>query len=779
MENHADAARAPLERPLFAVAAAVFVGSALGATALLPAAWARALALGAPCAGFAARGRVRGSGWAALVLLLAAAASLRAAPRAPESPTTPERTAFGTWRPTDGAGERAQGTVEGAALGVALVRGTLEAGEEVAVLPGEPATPFARGPEPGPRRRATMPPDPERGPDEVVRLRAGAIGLAAQLTAPLERVRARLLERTSRLPDPLTRALVAGLLFGDLTDLPHGVGDLFVRTGTFHVLAISGLQIALVAILLAGPLARCLAFLARAATAGRVHPGFEHVRAAILLLFVPVAGAGPPVTRSALAWVMSSVAHGFRVRTPFADSPARHMPRANDPLSIWSLALLCECLVHPDAAVSVSVELTYAATLGLILATGPTVRLLRSALPGEGRIAPAGATGRPRPELARVLAQKILDAALYSIAASLAAVLATSAVVWFHFGEWSPAGILATPAIAVPVAWILVAGWVWLLVPGLVPEALLDLPVRGMVSMLGAFDRIPGTPGLLPPRPLALLLIASGATLLALARRPGQAAWLPRVAAAAWGVVLLPWVLAPAGLELHALDVGHGTAVLVRGPGGGVWVFDAGSRDRAEVDREALGPLVRAWDAERIGVVLSHPDRDHAGALDWLVERHPPVVWAGAVPAQVSGRLPHTVPRIDVRPGRMRLPRLDSGPDGPDLELSRSLDVEGNEGSRCLEVRWRDSRIVLCGDAEAEGLATWLASDPGPTPVRLLLFPHHGSETQQLGPLVAALAPAEIWISTSGTASVSRELARRGIQVRSTAVEGPLALELP
>jgi competence protein ComEC len=260
-------------------------------------------------------------------------------------------------------------------------------------------------------------------------------------------------------------------------------------------------------------------------------------------------------------------------------------------------------------------------------------------------------------------------------------------------------------------------------------------------------------------------------------------------------VVLVPWVCTPSSLEVHALDVGHGTAAVIRSPGGAVWIFDAGSRDRPDVDREALAPLLRACDATRIGIVLSHPDRDHDGAMGWLVERYPPALWAGALPAQVDARLPHTVLRADIGQGRMKLPSLDSegtsegtsgGSSGGDsgcgtlgLELSRGLDVAGNEGSRCLEITWRDDRIVLSGDAEAEGLAAWLAGRPRRGPVRMLLFPHHGSDTNLVGPLLAALRPTEIWISASGTPGIERELERREIRCRITSVEGPLELTLP
>src|SRR5713226_1548908 len=92
------------------------------------------------------------------------------------------------------------------------------------------------------------------------------------------------------------------------------------------------------------------------------------------------------------------------------------------------------------------------------------------------------------------------------------------------------------------------------------------------------------------------------------------------------------------------------------------------------------------------------------------------------------------------------------------------------------EITWRDERIVLSGDAEAEGLSAWLACRPRRGPVRMLLFPHHGSDTDLIAPLLAALRPQEIWISTSGTPGVARELERRGIPCRTTALDGPLEL---
>ena len=97
-----------------------------------------------------------------------------------------------------------------------------------------------------------------------------------------------------------------------------------------------------------------------------------------------------------------------------------------------------------------------------------------------------------------------------------------------------------------------------------------------------------------------------------------------RMAALVWGAILLPRTSAPRHPEIVALDVGHGTAVVLRAPDASCWVFDAGSRDRPRVARTALAPLLAAWEVSEPAVVLSHGDGDHASALPWLVERYPP-----------------------------------------------------------------------------------------------------------------------------------------------------------
>ncbi len=724
------------------------------------------------------RGRALVAAWVALVSAL----GLLDACRSPVDGRTAavrashEEPLHGTWRSLGPRSGRLCGS--GTPLTLELDVPPPPEGTEVVLLPGEEPMPWPRGPVPGARsRKRTGPLRRVRADEWVVAWNAPPAREGALRAA----IRARL--RAAESPGR-ARGLLQALVLGDRAELSPELVGLFTRTGVRHLLAVSGLHVALFAALLLVPLVRLLRGLLvraglgqRAGRPGRAGLALElALRLALLGGYVVLVGAGEPVTRAAcalgLAWAGELFARD-------GDERCSAFRRA-DGLSVWSLALLFEVLSAPAGLERLSLQLSYAATLGLLLGTAPLAAGLARCWrprPGwnEARLAPLASAPRA---LAAACVARTLRAARWALAASACAMLATLPWVATHFGELAPASLLTTPASVPFVGALLALSWLEVVLPGEPLAPLLRGTAEAWVRLLEAGDTLPGTPWLLPLRPVGLTaLLVLGTFGLLRTRSPS----LGRIVPLGWALWLLPWSAAPAGLELFALDVGHGNATVLRAPGIPALVFDAGSRDRTRLREEALSPLLRAWEVDRVVIGLSHDHEDHAAVLPELLERVSVPLWLGALPQQAAVRSVHDragpspARHLDLDRGRARvhLP-------GPlRLTLVRGRPVDGNEGSRMLELGWRGERLLLTGDAEGPGLEAALAENWLPGPLRLLVAPHHGSDFAALGAALDRWKPEEIWISASSRPAIAEELERRRCRWRWTGRDGPLALRLP
>jgi ComEC/Rec2-related protein len=638
--------------------------------------------------------------------------------------------------------------------------------------------------------------------------------------------------------------LLAALLLGASEDVDYEVGEHFTRTGTRHIISLSGFHFSLIAWLLGRPLAlwaqtllwsigaalirlvasRSAPFASAGVARSRVS---HHVRSAAraltsqsvllalgALAFLPVAGSAAPAARAAVALALASL----------ADLIGRGAARGRRPdgVTLWSTALLLEVLARPAAPLAVSVQLSYGATLALIVVFRPTLTLLRALLPGGGRIAPVDRRGRRRAALWRVPAERSLGAVLGALAAGVVATLATLPITWARFGEWSPIGVVATALVMPFVTAALAGGYAWLLAPDLAPLALPAWSLELLVQTLAWCDTLPTTPLVLPVVSTDRLVLSVTAALAALVyagRRPevdsptsaarggtgsvggaagsagGAAAAPPSrlrllALAAAAALVLAPMrrtADAPRGLELVGCDVGRGRAFLLRAPDLGVWLIDGGSSERAGVARRALLPTLRAWGAQEVGVVLTSSDRAHGSALPWLVERFDVHTWVGAAPESVgvSARRNSERLRVDVDEGAVHV-RL--------AETTCVLTLVRTGGAaRALVLRaGLDTLWILGAGPEAavdELLARGLLTAEGPTGARGAHDPHAVGGQRVLvwpslgvgrgaGALLDALQPRVVWLTPPVPDGVRAELARRGVVSASLATSGGLLLGL-
>ncbi len=515
-------------------------------------------------------------------------------------------------------------------------------------------------------------------------------------------------------------ALVRAIGAGDESAIDAGTRERFARSGLAHVLSVSGLHLAVVAVgsfaalravlLRTGPLAA--RFDVRRLAAGTCIP--------LAALYAVATGFTVPVVRSAVGAILLFL--------------AVLLGRATDPRQALAAAALALLAADPGALLDVSFQLSFASVAGLVALSAP----LRALVP-------------VRPDRTR-LGGRLLDAALSAACASAAATLATAPLLALHFRSLSTVAVAAN-LVALPVASALtVASALAYLsaavAPAIVPALLLacrplawaflavnDAAASPSFAAVGVAS--PGWGGVAAAYALGALALRSAG---------GRRALL---AAAACAAVLLPGPLRLAasrvrpGIEVVFLSVGQGDCTVVRLPDGSAVVVDAGGDPAGRYDpgaRDVL-PFLRDMGVVRLAAAfVSHPHPDHLQGL--------PAVVAGLGGETVLAS--HDRGDDAARAAFARLPPVREVAAGDVLTLAGvrfevlgpprgDRRLEENDASVVLLVRYGDTAFLLPGDVEAAGEAALLAL--GVPRVDVVKAPHHGSRTSSGRGLVRATRP--------------------------------------
>jgi competence protein ComEC len=550
-------------------------------------------------------------------------------------------------------------------------------------------------------------------------------GRADEEAAAYLRLRARhVIEREIGARSARSAAIVRAILIGDRAGLDEDTEERLQEAGTYHVLAISGGNIALFA---AG-------LLAIAGLAG-VRPGCSHLAvAAALVGYACLVGGGSSVVRATQMAVLYLVAHAV-------DHRAR-------PFNSIGASAGATCAIDPLAVCDAGAWLTYGATIAILAGT-PLL-------------------------LARVQSTAIAVRAPASLlAASVSAEVALFPVSAVVFSRVTAAGLLLNFA-AIPLMSVVQAGGMAVVaIDGLVPGALpalswvTHLAAWGLVESARLADAMPWTVVRVPapgPGVVAAYYVAwivwFAALRLSTSRRPGPVGVhrLRRLAS----VVLIGcaiWIIYTpqlhygrcSSLEVTFIDVGQGAATLARFPSGHAMLVDAGGAagGRFDIGRRVVEPAVWAAGVRRLThVVATHGDADHiGGAASLVTDLRPREVWEGVpvppepllrrlrVAAADAGAAWRTTQCRDrVRFGDAEVVIWNPRP--PEWERQRVR----NDDSVVVEVRLGRVSLLLAGDAEASAEAE-VAKLFEPAGVRVMLAPHHGSATSSTWPLLRAAAP--------------------------------------
>ena len=543
-----------------------------------------------------------------------------------------------------------------------------------------------------------------------------------------------------RLGEVWTNSPVAGLLkalvMGEQDDIGRDQWEVLRRTGTAHLIAISGSHIGLVAGLAFLLTLRVCAWLG----IQRWSPPSLAAWAGMLAAFLYSALADFTIpTQRAL--IMIAVAMGAIISR-----------RHHRWMQVMALALIAVTLWDPLAVIAPGFWLSYGAVALIAYTVSARLQPLNR-LRLMMRINWVTALG-----LAPLLLLFFRQVSLVAPIANLVAVPVLGMLL-IPLGLMGALLLGAAPTVG---HWLLgLAEWV----------------MRAAWRVLEWFSSWPYAQWTLAEPPVWSVLLSVLGVVLLLAPRGIPARWLG-------GVLLLPALLyQPARPDRGAfrftlLDVGQGLSAVVE-THERVLVFDTGARFSSSFDmgNAVIEPYLRQRGLDRIdALVISHDDNDHIGGARSLLAAFPVDELLTSAPGRLS--------EFSARP-------CHSGQrwewDGVSFTMLGpfSLGLSENDNSCVLKVDGAGGTVLLTGDIEAWG-ETALLNQPGDR-LRsdILVAPHHGSKTSSSEAFLDRVSPRWALIPASYLNRfgfphplVLARYRARGIAAMTTGEGGALTLEV-
>ena len=538
------------------------------------------------------------------------------------------------------------------------------------------------------------------------------------------------------------RAVLAGLVLGEEEGLSQELRDRFRSSGLYHLLAVSGQNVAFVAggVLL---IAWLLGISRLAAEVGAL---------AAIGAYVMAVGWQPSVVRAGVAGALASLAW-----------------LASRPRDRWYFMLLGAAVLmawNPYSLLEPGFQLSFAAVAAIFL----VVPRLEGVL--EGYPLPRGLAG--------------------IVAVSGACGLATAPILLLQFGSVPVYSIPSNALAAVAVAPCFGLALLTALLDHLLPEAAVAAAwLNGwLAAYIAACARlVGGLPGAEVSSVVVLALSGLLAGLLIVGarlpawRRPGLVVVVGVAAVFLAGWKLKPESVPPApnGFRLTALDVGQGDSLLLQVREGAVLV-DQGPPE-AEVDDQ-----LRRLGVRRLALlVLTHPQRDHVGGAAEVLERlevdrvldptlpadNPDQAAALAEARERSVPVVTARAGVTFRLGQLRLRIL--WPDGPG-----AAGEDPNLRATVILASYGRVDALLTADAESE-----VTLPLNPPPVEIFKVAHHGSADEGLGRLLEVTKPRVAIVSCGRnndyghpTPSTMATLDKQpGLEVFRTDLDGRVVIE--
>ncbi|MGZ8224588.1 MAG: DNA internalization-related competence protein ComEC/Rec2 [Methylobacter sp.] len=498
--------------------------------------------------------------------------------------------------------------------------------------------------------------------------------------------------------DSKSIALIKALTIGDSNNITQNQWDVFRKTGTTHLVVISGSHIGLVAGLVYFLVLKLWAWTGLLAWPPQKVAAFSAM--AMGVFYSALAGFSVPAQRSVimLAIVMAAIIRQRNTR----------------PFNILAVAMLAVLVFDPSAVLSAGFWLSFLAVSLIVYALAG-----RLGKPGYfwGAIKINWVTSIGLSPLLLLFFQQV---SVIAPIANLCAVPVISLLV-VPLSLLSVMIMFISPVLADKLLFLVdqsLQGLWWLLVQ------LADIPqstiIHAQPSYWALFFAVPGILILLAPRgtPLRWLGLVMFLPLLFTDTQKPEAS----------------------NIRMTLLDVGQGLSVVVQ-TATHLLVYDTGAKFSSEYDigQGVILPFLRGQGISKIDrLIISHGDNDHIGGAESLMRG----IHTGKVLTSVPQKLSDYAPIVCATGRSWVWDQVKFTILSPQAQRF----VSENDNSCVLKVQSEHGTVLLTGDIEAEA-ESWLVETYGKNlKANVLIAPHHGSKTSSTTTFLQVIQPDYVLI---------------------------------
>ncbi|HCJ66957.1 MAG TPA: DNA internalization-related competence protein ComEC/Rec2 [Elusimicrobia bacterium] len=376
--------------------------------------------------------------------------------------------------------------------------------------------------------------------------------------------------------------ILAGILIGEKSQLTPEIKKIFIDAGVMHILVVSGLNVGFV-IAIFFWLFRWVFYLPRRTAMFLLFP--------VIVFYLFLTGAEAPVVRASIMAICVLLALLLKRETSIYQA--------------LLLALLIILLINPQSLFDVSVQLSFAATLGIVYLS---IKFLKPFL----------------------TAPKPIVYALGTFFTSLAAQLSVNPLMAYYFHKISIIAILAN-LLVVPLAGIILASGFLLIFSSLFGGIILFLVkqinlffLTGLIKMVNFFASLPKAM-INVPQPSWLFFFWYYFTLITVFKIRKSSLWRNFFLGGqilCLTIFLSQHYLTKNQLEITFLSVGQGDAIFLEFPKGKNLLVDAGGGGNYDSGERIIAPYLWArgvWKIDR--VILTHPDWQHYSGMKTILEK--------------------------------------------------------------------------------------------------------------------------------------------------------------